>query len=113
MEPNGNVNTGAEAPASWNVRYTTAEGFGCQLTLRGASGGDVLTRAAKCIDWLTEHGATPDGYRPAPAAAPAEPETADPTWCTVHQAKMKMHSANGESWYSHKVGDEWCKGKTK
>ena len=109
MEPNG---TGAEAPASWNIRYTTADGFACQLTLRGASGADVLTRAIAAVKWLVEHDATADGYRPAPAAAPAEPAT-DPSWCAIHQAKMKIHSANGESWYSHKVGDEWCKGKTK
>ena len=117
MEASGAIpNTGAEAPCSWNVKYRSAEGFDCMLTLRGGSGGDVLTKAAKCIDWLTEHGATPDGYRaqsaPAPTTAGPDPEP-DPSWCVIHQAKMKCHTANGESWYSHKAGDEWCRGKAK
>ncbi len=108
-------NTGNEAPCSWTVRYRTAEGFDAMLTLRGATGGDVLTRGAAAAKWLTEHECTPDGYRPAAQPAPmagALPE-ADPSWCTIHQAKMKCHTANGESWYSHKVGQEWCRGKAK
>lgn len=36
---------------------------------------------------------------------PAPP--ADPSWCPVHEAKMKMRSWGG---YSHKAGDKWCQG---
>ena len=112
MEANGAIpNTGAEAPCSWNVKYRSAEGFDCMLTLRGGSGAEVLRAADKAVTWLSEHGATPDGYRAQSApAAPAGPTTADPTWCTIHSAQMKAHSANGETWYSHKVGDTWCRG---
>jgi hypothetical protein len=115
VEPtNGAIpNTGNEAPASWTVRYHTAEGFDAMLTLRGATGGDVLTRGAAAVKWLAEHECTPDGCRPAAAqpvpTAEASPE-ADPSWCTIHQAHMKMHTSNGQSWYSHKIGDEWCRG---
>ena len=116
MEPtNGKgTYTGSEAPASWNVRYTTPEGYSCQLTLRGATTGDVLPRAAKCVEWLVEHECTPEGSKRSPTEAPPPVAVADPTtapnWCAIHQATMKMHTANGESWYSHKVGDEWCRG---
>jgi hypothetical protein len=115
MEPNGAIpNTGNEAPASWTVRYHTPEGFDAMLTLRGGSGADVLRAAAKCTEWLVEHECTPDGCKRSPTEAPppvavADPSTA-PNWCAIHQATMKMHTANGESWYSHKIGDEWCRG---
>lgn len=34
-----------EAPASWNTRYVTPEGYVCQITLRGDSGKDLLEKA--------------------------------------------------------------------
>jgi len=38
-----------------------------------------------------------------------EPPTppADPSWCPVHETKMKMRSWGG---YSHQVGKAWCQG---
>lgn len=103
--------TGAEAPVSWNVRYRDAEGFDCMLTLRGATGADVLVKATAATQWLVEHGARPDGYRPAVQATPDHEPTDDPSWCPIHKVAMKARTANGETWYSHKVGDTWCRGK--
>ena len=34
-----------EAPASWNTRYITPDGFVCQITLRGENGKDLLEKA--------------------------------------------------------------------
>ena len=31
----------SEAPASWNTRYLSPDGFICQLTLRGESGKEL------------------------------------------------------------------------
>ena len=51
-----------------------------------------------------------------PQHAPSD----DPSWCPIHQVTMKQYEKEqfdkaGEPytsrWYSHKVGDEWCKGK--
>ncbi len=106
-------NTGQEAPASWNIRYVTAEGFACQLTLRGASGGEVLTKAAAAVTYLVGRGAQPDGYRPAVAtpAAAATPDPSDPSWCAIHNVQMKAHTKDGNTWYSHKAPDgSWCRG---
>lgn len=36
---------------------------------------------------------------------PAPP--VDPSWCPIHEAKMKYRSWGG---YSHKVGQQWCQG---
>jgi hypothetical protein len=104
------ANTGAEAPVSWNVRYVTAEGFAAQLTLRGASGGEVLTKAAVAVTYLVEHGAQPDGYRPA-VATTAPPDPNAPDWCAIHGVQMKRHEKDGAFWYSHRLPDgSWCRG---
>ena len=115
-----------EAPASWNVRYITPEGFSCQLTLRGESGADLLPKTETAIKWLLEH-----NYRPAngyngnndgqqgngkagdePKSAPTLADgTPDPGWCAIHNCAMKRRERDGQVWYSHKVGDTWCKGK--
>jgi hypothetical protein len=137
METNG---TGSEAACSWTVRYH-AQGYDCMLTLRGPSGADVLTKADAAIRWLAEHGCTPDGCKPAlstpwkgaaegangngsaqqPIAPPAPamaviptpaPEP-DPAWCPIHQVMMARHEKDGKGWYSHKVGDAWCRGKAR
>lgn len=49
----------SEAPASWNTRYITPEGFECQLTLRGEMGQEVLERAQGAIVFLLKHGCAP------------------------------------------------------
>ena len=102
-----------QALVSWTVRYQTAAGFECSLTLHGAAAGDVLPRADTALKWLVEHGAEPLVPEPAPVAAeePAPEPEPDPAWCPIHQAQMKQHTANGQTWYSHKVGNEWCRGK--
>jgi hypothetical protein len=44
---NGKINDFPEAPASWNTKYITPEGFECQITLRGDSGTELLEKAGK------------------------------------------------------------------
>ena len=45
-----------------------------------------------------------------PSEGPPAPPV-DPSWCPLHNCKMKRHEKNGGVWYSHKVGKTWCKGK--
>ena len=33
--------------------------------------------------------------------------------CTVYRSEMKRREKNGKIWYSHKVGDKYCKGNGK
>jgi hypothetical protein len=42
----------AEAPASWNTKYISPEGFECQLTLRAESGSDLLEKVNGAIFYL-------------------------------------------------------------
>ena len=56
-----------EAPASWNTKYQTPDGFVCQLTLCGESGKDLLEKANAGLTWLKDNGYLPcenNGYRP-------------------------------------------------
>ena len=45
-----------EAPASWNTRFYTPEGFECQITLRGETGSELLEKAATAIAYLLSQG---------------------------------------------------------
>lgn len=112
----------SEAPASWNVKYLL-NGYDCMLTIRGESGAELLPKTLKALEWLTANGAEPTRISPATyngngtaAGKPAEPPkladgSIDPTWCAIHGVAMKRHEKDGQVWYSHKVGDSYCKGK--
>lgn len=105
--------TFTEAPASWNVRYIM-NGYDCQLTLRGESGADLLSRTAKALDWLQTSGAQPTAAKPSTngSSKPAEVPQDDPGYCKIHHCEMKRHEKDGRSWYSHRLeSGDYCKGK--
>ncbi|MCL4534978.1 MAG: hypothetical protein M1370_07435 [Bacteroidetes bacterium] len=114
MEQNYN-----EAPASWNVRYRTPDGYESMLTLRGDNGVELLSKAEAALNWLKDHGCAPttNGYGHKAARSPAETENTgpgDPSWCDNHKAQMKRYEKNGRAWYSHKTDDgNWCNGRRK
>jgi hypothetical protein len=88
-----------EAPASVNCHLTMA-GRQVQLTLRGVSEDEVLTRLERV---LTRYPVS----TPTTSAAP-EPEK---RYCSRHGVEMQINHKDGRSWYSHKTADGWCKGK--
>ena len=114
-----------EAPASWNTRYITLDGFECQLTLRADTGQDVLEKAQAAISFLLKSGCTPSFNRnlqhiTTPEAAQHTPGTNgnngnghDRGWCPIHDCEMRRWEKDGRVWFSHKAGDEWCSGKVK
>jgi hypothetical protein len=116
-----------EAPASWNSKYITPDGFVCQLTLRGESGKDLLEKANAALTWLKENGFLPcenNGFRPrnnggsshvqSSSTAPAANGNGnDSHICPVHHIEMRKWEKDGKVWYSHKDGDGWCTGKSK
>ena len=104
-----------EAPASWNTKYLTPQGFECQLTLRDVSGIELLKKANAALLALANSGCVPvfynsargDNHKPS-----EEPEQPDMKVCEIHNAEMKKHEKDGEVWYSHKLADgKYCKGK--
>ena len=48
---------------------------------------------------------------PAPTNGHQDITPEDESWCPIHQVQMKQYEKEGRYWYSHKVGDTWCKGK--
>ncbi len=136
MSENASVKTNSvvtEAPASWNTRYVTPDGFVCQITLRGDSGKDLLEKANVALTWLKENGYLPcenNSFRPRNSGS--KPKTDSPAnnnghsnngngnnrdhpaeFCPIHQCEMKKWEKDGRIWYSHKVDGGWCTGKSK
>ena len=96
-----------EAPASWNTRYVTPEGFTCQITLRGETGKDLLEKANLALGYLIDKGFKPDAYN---SRSSGSGETKR---CEIHQCDMRKHEKDGKSWFSHKTDDGWCYGKVR
>jgi len=93
-----------EAPASFNTRYITPEGFACQITLRGENGRDLLEKANAALSFLLEIGFTPDVYH--------QKSNGDRKLCSIHNVEMSRHEKFDRFWYSHKLADgSWCKGR--
>jgi hypothetical protein len=109
-----------EAPLSFNVNVITPNGFTGQLTLRGKDGDAALfkRRIKGFLEWLDTEGfeTTQKGrYYPNPPAPSgnsvnAPDPTPQPDWCPIHRVQMKRREKDGQVWYSHKAGDDWCRG---
>ena len=109
-----------EAPASWNTRYTSPEGFICQITIRADSGKELLVKAQAAIAHLLEVGCTPCDnltFRSRSNGNHAETNaegTSSTKVCPVHNVEMRRWEKNGKVWFSHKQeGGSWCTGKGK
>ena len=96
-----------EAPASWNTRYVTPQGFICQITIRGDNGKDLLEKAGVALSYLIGHGFTPDQKT-------THHNDGEGKQCPIHQCRMKRFEKDGKIWFSHKTEDgKWCHGKKK
>ena len=114
-----------EAPASWNTRYISPDGFECQLTLRCEKGTEILAKAEAAIASLLNAGAIPYTYRGRNhRALEAQDDVTEnngngngssivksPTFCYIHQVEMKRWSKDGRTWHSHKIEGGWCNGQ--
>lgn len=55
---------------------------------------------------------SPTTYK-SPAISQPTTSSNDASWCPIHQTTMKQFTKNGQSWFSHKAGDQWCNGRSK
>lgn len=102
MTPANGRTATVEAPASVTVRLAY-RGRDVMLTLRGATGGEVLGRLDAALTWLEDHGL-------APATMPATPATdaTGPT-CPTHGRPMRRGKSG---WYCPaRVADDDGTGK--
>ena len=98
-----------EAVFSLCLRGTLC-GTDAQLTIRGQSEAEFLAHVQAVRSLLDQPGSRPEAKAPGPAseAVAAPPEG----WCGIHGAQMKLQQGkDGSQWWSHKIGDSWCKGK--
>jgi hypothetical protein len=104
-----------EAPFSVNFRAIHPDGWGMQFTVRDHNGIDGLKKMDATLKGLVKRGFTPNGGYTAPAPQAAQPTPGvtgvNPAWCDIHKVEMKLNTNERGSWYSHKVGETWCKGK--
>lgn len=110
----------AEAPFSINACFMTPQGTTPQITMRGETFNALLKQFEQAEESLLKKGWTPAtrGYRgngqgkDVPNSPPTLADgTPDPAWCPIHNCAMKRREKDGQVWYSHKVGDSWCKGQ--
>ena len=85
-----------EAPVSITLK-ATLHGHEVMVTLRGTDFASVKMQVEAASQWLQAKGGQ---------AVDTTPQ------CPKHGVPMKLnHGKDGSTWYSHKTGDGWCKGK--
>ena len=100
-----------EAPVSWNVRYTSSQGYDCQLTLRGVDPAEVLKMADQLMGRMTEAG-VPNGHVLSRGNGQSAAKSSGAAWCAIHDCAMTRYEKNGRVWYSHRSeGGKWRKGR--
>ena len=99
-----------EAPCSVNCHVTIA-GRQVQVTLRGTSEDEVLTRLERVLTRypLPQAPAQPLSPQQQGAAAMGRPTTG---FCARHSVNMKWNEGKEgrKGWFSHRTEDGWCKG---
>lgn len=111
MTTNEHTPTFHEAPASWNTLYLSPEGFRCQLTLRGESGKEIIEKAQAAIAHLQAQGCQPQPSHTTVKSSNGNGHAKDVRLCPIHHEEMRRWEKDGKVWYSHKLGEGWCKGK--
>lgn len=97
---------------SFDVFAVSPQGYEIHFQL---SGEKAYCHAVKLLETMSKDGFTarPSKSTSTPRAKPAGADNATDTQvCAVHNATMKRHEKDGNSWYSHKLADgAYCKGK--
>jgi len=97
-----------EAPASWNTRYISKQGFECQLTLRADDPMQLLKLANEIMAKMVEAGVKPAGSNG--HASNGETAQGEAPLCPTHNKAMKPSKAGG--WYCPvKIAEDGGDGK--
>jgi hypothetical protein len=97
-----------EAAFSLTIKGTIG-GHEAMLTVRGQTAQTFAANVAAVRGMLDAPAAV--AQPAAPATTPAAPTESPAGWCPVHGVQMKHQTNQRGSWFSHKVGDTWCRGK--
>jgi hypothetical protein len=93
------------------------------ITLKGTMGGQDALLTARGATWeefaanvqrlqgLLDAPAAPRQPPSTPVSQPAAQPQAEQRTCPVHGVALQHNTKEGRSWWSHRHGDGWCKGK--
>lgn len=98
-----------EAAFSLTIKGTIG-GHEAMLTVRGQTAQAFAANVA-AIRGMLDAVTAPSAQAAAPASTPAAPVETPEGWCPIHDVQMKHQSNQRGSWWSHKSGDTWCRGK--
>jgi hypothetical protein len=101
-----------EAPCSVNV-HVTISGRQVQLTLRGVSEDEVLSRLARVLAQYPLPQPQPQPQRSPQQHNAAAMHRKVTDFCPVYNVGMQQNEKNGRTWYSHydETAGRWCKGR--
>jgi hypothetical protein len=108
-----------EAPASLNFYGVTQTGWNIQVTLRDVDEYSLLDRFGDLVKKLEKWQVSPKAVGKQPEGngsqntVPDNPDLPpdDPGFCKIHNCSMPRREKDGQVWFSHKYGDEWCRGE--
>jgi len=105
--------TFTEAPASFNVKAISPQGFDVMLTLRDDDTASLVARAEGALSWLVEQGftPTPQRYSNSGKSNQASGNSSEAPLCPAH-GKPMLASKKGEGYYCPvKIADDDGTGK--
>lgn len=99
-----------EAPASFNVKAYSPQGFDIMLTLRDADTGALLKRANSALEWMLKHGYSPTRRSGNGGNSGQQDNGGEPPLCPTHNKPMKASKHGG--WFcTAKIADDDGTGK--
>lgn len=98
-----------EAPASANV-YIELAGRQIQLTLRDSEEDRLLRRLRRVLAQFPLPALQEALPFPQSHGAPVQTAASEDS-CKLHGVTMRKHTKEGQTWFSHRTGEGWCRGK--
>lgn len=89
--------TFTEAPASFNVKCYSPDGFDIMLTLRDQDSTQLMDRVSKALKWLKENGFSPTRQYNEPAPPPLFLDDDDPIAREAELDDRRPVQSNGDS----------------
>ena len=102
----------SEAPASFNVRAISPQGYDIQLTLRSEQAGELMPRVLTCLEWLEQQGFRPTGQGRAQPSSNGHHSGGNAPTCPTHNRPMKQSQHRPGEWFcTVKVSEDGGDGK--
>lgn len=104
-----------DARFTWSVKVISPDGYEEMFVIRSDDRDELIGEIDRLDEFLQEN-----NYRglqlsavEMPAGAPGanHDRPTDPAWCHLHNVMMRTYARGNDVWYSHKIGNTFCRGK--